>query len=76
MGLKIVHDGSKPGDVQENCCMCRKPTRWWWGTGARNVALCPDCAKTTKASELPTKEAWCAKERKLNPTLARRHFGW
>jgi hypothetical protein len=76
MGLKIVHDGSKPGDVQENCCMCRKPTPWWWGTGSRNVALCHDCAKTTKACELPTKEEWCAKERKLNPTLARRHFGW
>lgn len=75
MGLKIVHDGSNPGDVHENCCICRTPTPWWWGTGARNVALCPDCAKTAKARELPTKEVWCAIERKLNQTMSRRHFG-
>jgi len=63
MGLKIVHDGSLPGDVQENCCMCCKPTRWWWGTGERNVALCPECAKTTKDSQLPSKAEWIASER-------------
>ena len=60
MGLKITHDGSLPGEVQENCCMCRTPTRYWWGKGERNVALCPDCAKTTKAADLPTKAEWCA----------------
>ena len=46
MGLKITHDGSLPGEVQENCCMCRTPTRYWWGKGERNVALCPDCLHT------------------------------
>ena len=63
MGLKIVHDGSGPGEVQENCCVCRKPTRYWWGKGVQNVALCPECAKKTKASELPTKAEWIEKER-------------
>jgi hypothetical protein len=70
MALKIVHDGSLAGDVQENCCMCRKPTRFWWGTGARNVALCPDCAKTTKARDLPTKADLVKKERRLTPRIA------
>jgi len=65
MALKITHDGTQPGEVQEKCCLCRKPTRYWWGTGALNVALCPDCAKITKAIELPTKAEWCTKERAI-----------
>lgn len=65
MGLKIVHDGTGPGEVQERCCICRAPTRWWYGTGTRNVALCPDCAKTARATALPTKAEWIAKERAI-----------
>lgn len=72
MALKVVHDGSDPSEVAENCCLCRAPTRWWWGTGARNVALCQSCAKTAKKSDLPTKADWVAKERALNP----RPYGW
>jgi hypothetical protein len=55
--------------------MCRKPTRWWYGTGARNVALCQECSETTREDALPTKSAWLAKERELNTTLAGRGFG-
>ena len=73
MGLNIVHDGSEQDDVLERCCMCRKPTSWWWGIGAQNVALCPECAKTTKDTELPTKDEWIAKERKLSPAIG---FSW
>lgn len=72
MVLKVFHDGSEPGEPMENCCLCRAATRWWWGTGARNVALCQSCAKTAKESDLPTKVEWCAKERQLNPRL----YGW
>lgn len=53
---------------KENCCMCRKPTSYWWGTGKTNVALCPDCASTAEASDLPTKAEWFAKERAANNT--------
>lgn len=58
MALKVVHDGSEPGEPAENCCLCRAPTRWWWGTGARNVALCPTCATRASADSLPTKAQW------------------
>ena len=74
MSLKLTHDGSSPGDVQERCCMCRAPTRWWYAPA--DVALCPPCGKTTKRDSLPTKREWCAKEAKLNPSLTRRTFGW
>ena len=66
MGLKIVHDGTSDGDIAENCCMCRAPTRFWHGKGDKNVALCPACAKKHKASELPSKKAWCARESVLS----------
>lgn len=69
MGLKIVHEGSVNGWPQENCCMCRKKTPWWYGKGPLNVALCPDCAKTTRKSEVPTKAEWFKKERALKPPL-------
>ena len=29
---------------KENCCVCRTPTSYWYGTGPLNVALCPTCA--------------------------------
>jgi predicted amidophosphoribosyltransferase len=72
MGLKIVHDGSVRGDVLERCCMCRAPTPWW--RSVEDVALCPTCAKKTKASELPRKAEWIAKERAISGPD--RTFGW
>lgn len=57
--LRVTHDGTKPGDVQERCCMCRTPTRYWHSS---DVALCQVCAKKTKRAELPAKKDWCAKE--------------
>ena len=59
MSLKVTHDGSGPRDVLERCCMCRKETPFWHRS---DVALCPDCAKTTKLADLPTKAEWCDKE--------------
>lgn len=67
MGLVITHDGEADGELAERCCMCRTPTRWWYGAGDRNVALCQSCANTTKECELPMKKDWCDKERALNP---------
>lgn len=48
---------------QENCCLCRKPTRWWHGTGALNVALCPACAARSEPSDVPSKQQWMQSER-------------
>lgn len=69
MSLKVVHDGSGLGDVLENCCMCRKPTPWWYGKGYRNVALCEACAETTSATKLPTKRQWLDNERNLERAM-------
>jgi len=69
VSLKITHDGEAENALCERCCMCREPTHYWH---ASDVALCPDCAKTTKRVALPTKKDWCAKEAKL----AHRRFGY
>lgn len=58
--LKITHDGTRPGEVQERCCKCRKPTRWWYAP--KDVAVCPECAAYTTPEDLPSKDEWCAKE--------------
>jgi len=63
--LVVHHDGTGDGEVAELCCLCRTPTRYWWGTGPLNVALCQKCAKTAKKRDLPTKAEWVEKERKL-----------
>lgn len=65
MSLKITHDGTADGSTQERCCMCRIPTRWWYAPS--DVALCPDCARTAKRADLPTKREWCDKEFRLMP---------
>lgn len=73
MALKVVHDGSPPGEVQERCCMCRALTRFWYAP--KDVAMCEPCAKTTKREDVPSKAEWCAKERRLDPRL-RPAFGY
>ena len=67
MSIEIEHDGSEPGDVQENCCKCRTPTRYWYGKGAANVALCPRCADEYTIADLPTKKEWTDAERARMP---------
>ena len=49
----------------ENCCVCRMPTSYWFGTGSLNVALCQACAIRAETATLPTKKEWCERERKL-----------
>lgn len=61
--LPIVHDGSRPNQLRERCCMCRESTPYWYAP--KDVALCPSCADKTSLSELPSKREWCEKERKL-----------
>lgn len=59
----------------ENCAGCRAPTVYWTKladrTPGQQVALCEDCAKTMKPSEVPSKRAWCEKERALSPVRGR-----
>ena len=67
--MKITHDGTKPGEVQERCCMCRKPTRYWYNP--KDVAVCPECAKHTSPDDLPSKADWIAKEVAIHAANAR-----
>lgn len=67
MAVKIEHDGSSNLDAQENCCKCGKPTRFWFGTGERNVALCEMCAPMYEEGDIPTKAEWITAERSKNP---------
>ena len=73
MALKVVHDGSADGDVQERCCMCRAKTRFWYDP--KDVAMCEPCAKKTKHEDVPSKAEWCEKEHRLDPQLSR-PYGW
>lgn len=61
-GLALQHDGEADGEVAENCCLCRNPTRYWHASG---VALCRGCAQTADEAALPSKKEWCDKEREL-----------
>lgn len=63
MSVQVEHDGTEWPEVQENCCMCRTPTRYWYGSGQSNVALCPSCAEVCDTSILPNKKEWIAFER-------------
>lgn len=65
MKLKLTHDGSKPGESQEQCCLCRAPTRYWYTP--MDVALCGTCGSTAKRAEVPTKKQWLASEDAQNP---------
>lgn len=65
MPIKLTHDGTTPRDCcAENCCKCRAPTRYWYA--AKDVAVCPECARTMRVADVPTKAEWCAKEALLS----------
>ena len=72
VGVPIEQE-PKPWDAMacERCCLCRTPTRWWTTLSDRKpgeqVALCEGCALTATPATIPTKRAWCDKERALNP---------
>lgn len=65
MPVDVIHDGTSFHEPAENCCVCRKPTRFWYGTGDANVALCQNCALHVTAKELPSKKDWSNKERAI-----------
>lgn len=73
-GIPIEQE-PKPWDAMEceRCCLCRTPTRWWTKlpdrTPGEQVALCEGCALTATPDAIPTKRAWCDKERALTPTF-------
>jgi hypothetical protein len=48
------------GPAMERCCFCRTRTKYWHPK--KDVAVCPDCAKVRKVSEIPTKEEWWTTE--------------
>jgi hypothetical protein len=50
----------------EVCCFCRTPTPWWTSLDrpiGEQVACCPHCASRANPEEVPTKKAWCRRER-------------
>lgn len=73
MPFKVIHDGTGRFDPPENCAFCRTPTRFWYRP--RDVAVCAECAKKRKVSEVPTKREWIESERRIMAEL-RTAFGW
>ena len=45
----------------ENCCFCRKATRYWYLP--KDVACCPGCAERAATKDVPSKKVWCRRER-------------
>jgi recombinational DNA repair protein (RecF pathway) len=62
MGLVVVREPAGMGPPHERCCICRKPTPYWYRP--RDVALCRPCARITRKANVPTKAQWFAKEGK------------
>jgi hypothetical protein len=65
--VKVVHDGEAEHEVKEWCCKCFIPTNYW--NVKKDVALCPECAKKTALSELPSKEGWILRVGQLQNIL-------
>lgn len=53
MSLRVV---APEEPALEPCACCGKLTGWWYKL--KDVALCRECAKTRKAADVPTKDAW------------------
>jgi hypothetical protein len=53
MTFEVAHDGTGRRDPTENCALCRLKTRYWHKKS--DVAVCPVCAETRLASEIPPK---------------------
>jgi hypothetical protein len=67
MPFEVVHDGSGRFDPVENCGICRQKTRYWYRP--KDVAVCPECAKTRMPTEVPSKSEWVARERQLTGSV-------
>ena len=50
----------------EACCVCRAPTRYWYGSGVLNVALCQGCAIRADPETIPNKLEWIEAETMAN----------
>lgn len=60
---------------RERCCACRCRTTTWTAlpdrTPGQQVALCAGCAATTEPADVPTKDAWFAREVALEKSTTR-----
>lgn len=66
-GIPVEQDPDPEETFLENCCFCRKTTRYWTNLVSRKpgdqVACCPECAKVAEPDDVPTKEVWWRRER-------------
>jgi hypothetical protein len=44
------------GPAEEPCCICWKPTKYWYEP--KDVPCCKDCAKHVTESDIPSKTSW------------------
>lgn len=67
MPVPIEPDPDPELDLFENCCFCRRPTRYWTELASRKpggqVACCPDCAGRAEPSDVPSKKTWWRREK-------------
>lgn len=64
MSVPVERDGPEfDGMPAENCCKCRKRTRFWYTPN--DVALCQACATKVDAVDIPTKRQWLKAEDEL-----------
>jgi len=71
--IKVHKEPDDLGAPHECCCLCGKPTAWWYfpnglgfseeaPTGSNEVACCQTCAVTATREEMPSKQEWCERE--------------
>lgn len=54
--IEVIHDKEPKWMPAEACAFCRAPTRYWYT--AKDVAVCPGCAETHEATDVPSKREW------------------
>lgn len=57
----------------ERCCFCRAVTGYWTALADRRpcdqVACCVQCSRYATPADVPTKWAWCQRERIASPDM-------
>lgn len=66
MSIRVVKEPEGAGPPYERCCFCWRKTTWWHAK--KDVAVCPECAKTHNTADIPKKQDWCEQTTGLDLT--------
>lgn len=62
--ITVVREPEEFGRPTERCAFCWRRTAYWFEP--KDVAVCPICARTVKAKDVPSKAEWWFQETGLH----------